>query len=110
MASAAPSDACGPASLHLNVEGSLEQAKEETPSREFPFPGTPYDIQVKFMNNLYDAIERGGFGVFESPTGTVLTRRTLFNKLGPDCEDRSAIPVKSAEMRRVNRSVLYAER
>eukprot|EP00047_Mylnosiga_fluctuans_P018133 m.67323 g.67323 ORF g.67323 m.67323 type:complete len:850 (-) comp7449_c0_seq1:401-2950(-) len=39
-------------------------------ARDFPFPGTPYDIQQDFMAALYEAIERGGLGVFESPTGT----------------------------------------
>lgn len=37
---------------------------------EFPFPGQPYTIQEQFMEELYHAIERGGLGVFESPTGT----------------------------------------
>ena len=37
----------------------------------FEFPFTPYDIQVKFMQNLYSALESGGVGIFESPTGTV---------------------------------------
>lgn len=37
----------------------------------FQFPFTPYDIQVKFMQNLYSVLESGGVGIFESPTGTV---------------------------------------
>lgn len=37
----------------------------------FSFPFTPYDIQVKFMHDLYSVIENGGVGIFESPTGTV---------------------------------------
>ncbi|XP_046853376.1 ATP-dependent DNA helicase DDX11-like [Xenia sp. Carnegie-2017] len=36
----------------------------------FSFPFTPYDIQVKFMQDLYSVIENGGVGIFESPTGT----------------------------------------
>ncbi|KAJ1675151.1 ATP-dependent DNA helicase chl1 [Spiromyces aspiralis] len=35
----------------------------------FPYP-TPYQIQLDFMQNLYQAIEAGKFGIFESPTGT----------------------------------------
>ncbi|KAJ8975064.1 hypothetical protein NQ317_005781 [Molorchus minor] len=35
---------------------------------EFPFP--PYDIQQKFMQNLYFALESKKLGIFESPTGT----------------------------------------
>lgn len=37
----------------------------------FPFPFQPYDIQEKFMNELYYTIEKGKLGIFESPTGTV---------------------------------------
>lgn len=33
----------------------------------FPFP--PYDIQTGFMRGLYQALEKGGVGLFESPTG-----------------------------------------
>eukprot|EP01135_Chromosphaera_perkinsii_P004535 Nk52_evm5s288 gene=Nk52_evmTU5s288 len=37
---------------------------------EFPFPFTPYDIQVDFMKELFSAVEDGCVGIFESPTGT----------------------------------------
>lgn len=37
----------------------------------FQFPFTPYDIQIKFMQNLYSILNIGGVGIFESPTGTV---------------------------------------
>ena len=33
----------------------------------FPYP--PYDIQVGFMRSLYRALDQGGVGFFESPTG-----------------------------------------
>lgn len=33
------------------------------------FPYEPYDIQVGFMRKLYDTIDSGGIGLFESPTG-----------------------------------------
>ncbi|XP_028407125.1 ATP-dependent DNA helicase DDX11-like [Dendronephthya gigantea] len=36
----------------------------------FEFPFTPYDIQIKFMQNLYSILHIGGVGIFESPTGT----------------------------------------
>ncbi|XP_050774177.1 ATP-dependent DNA helicase DDX11 isoform X1 [Gopherus flavomarginatus] len=36
----------------------------------FPFPYTPYSIQEDFMANLYDVLEAGKVGIFESPTGT----------------------------------------
>lgn len=34
------------------------------------FPYQPYDIQIGFMKNLYETLEKGGIGLFESPTGT----------------------------------------
>ena len=41
------------------------------PSREnFCHPYQPYDIQLQFMNRLYQCIEDGRVGIFESPTGT----------------------------------------
>lgn len=38
---------------------------------EFPFPFTPYKIQQDFMESLYQTLENGKLGIFESPTGTV---------------------------------------
>ena len=38
--------------------------------RSFPaFPHEPYSIQLDFMRALYDTIDAGGVGLFESPTG-----------------------------------------
>jgi chromosome transmission fidelity protein 1 len=34
------------------------------------FPYDPYDIQVGFMQKLYETLDRGHVGLFESPTGT----------------------------------------
>ena len=42
----------------------------ETAALDFPFPFTPYDVQTKFMENLYLCLDRGQVGIFESPTGT----------------------------------------
>jgi len=40
-----------------------------TPEKfEFPFP--PYDIQYQFMTALFNALNNGQLGIFESPTGT----------------------------------------
>lgn len=36
----------------------------------FHHPYDPYDIQLDFMNSLYDCIQQGQVGIFESPTGT----------------------------------------
>lgn len=42
------------------------------PVRPFPFPyAQPYDIQSRFMAELYGTIKTRRMGVFESPTGTV---------------------------------------
>lgn len=45
---------------------------------EFPFP--PYDIQTEFMKKLYETLESGKFGIFESPTGTVSPEAINFIK------------------------------
>lgn len=38
--------------------------------RAFPaFPYEPYPIQQDFMQALYDTIDKGQIGLFESPTG-----------------------------------------
>lgn len=41
-----------------------------TSTVEFPFPFTPYNIQLQFMKNLYSVLENKKLGIFESPTGT----------------------------------------
>ena len=41
------------------------------PPDEFSFPFKPYDIQIDFMKKLYETLEGGNIGIFESPTGTV---------------------------------------
>ncbi|XP_060086136.1 ATP-dependent DNA helicase DDX11-like [Ylistrum balloti] len=38
--------------------------------KSFPFPFEPYNIQQNFMNQLYQCLEQGKIGIFESPTGT----------------------------------------
>eukprot|EP00953_Heterococcus_sp_UTEX-ZZ885_P004840 3095-Heterococcus_DN1.PRE.3 len=35
-----------------------------------PFPFEPYDVQKELMQQLYATIDKGGLGIFESPTGT----------------------------------------
>ncbi|CAK9440381.1 uncharacterized protein LODBEIA_P44810 [Lodderomyces beijingensis] len=43
----------------------------EQKCREYHHPFTPYDIQVQFMDALYDTLDNGyKIGLFESPTGT----------------------------------------
>ena len=37
--------------------------------RDFHHPYQPYEIQEQFMNAVYDCLEQGKVGIFESPTG-----------------------------------------
>lgn len=39
-------------------------------SRDYGFPGTPYPQQRQLMDALYEAMQEGAVGLFESPTGT----------------------------------------
>uniref|UniRef100_A0A8C5L055 ATP-dependent DNA helicase DDX11 n=1 Tax=Jaculus jaculus TaxID=51337 RepID=A0A8C5L055_JACJA len=43
---------------------------QEVGGIHFPFPFPPYSIQKKFMAELYQVLEAGKIGIFESPTGT----------------------------------------
>ncbi|KAJ2961754.1 hypothetical protein NQZ79_g2978 [Umbelopsis isabellina] len=42
------------------------------PEQDFGFPFTPYPIQEDFMKTLYNVLDQGKVGIFESPTGTWL--------------------------------------
>ena len=59
--------------LELTYTSVTSQTTREafTPPQEFPFPFTPYDIQTQLMSKIYEALELGKIGIFESPTGTV---------------------------------------
>ncbi|BFZ56789.1 ATP-dependent DNA helicase chl1 [Savitreella phatthalungensis] len=41
-----------------------------TDGRTFHHPYQPYDIQLEFMRALYETLDNGQIGIFESPTGT----------------------------------------
>jgi chromosome transmission fidelity protein 1 len=43
---------------------------DENKERDFHHPYEPYEIQKQFMNAVYDCLEDGKVGIFESPTGT----------------------------------------
>jgi hypothetical protein len=45
------------------------QAVPPQPPRCFSFPYPPYPIQQQFMEALYQTLEEGQIGLFESPTG-----------------------------------------
>ncbi|CAM9799349.1 unnamed protein product, partial [Ectocarpus fasciculatus] len=49
------------------------RGRHEEPAREgpdIPFPFEPYDVQKQLMRKIYSTLEKGGIGIFESPTGT----------------------------------------
>jgi hypothetical protein len=53
-------------SVDVNVEKKVDT---------FNHPYTPYDVQLEFMQTVYDILEKGDgqVGILESPTGTVST-------------------------------------
>eukprot|EP00171_Calliarthron_tuberculosum_P004415 IDg4415t1 len=59
----------GPAPLPAQAMRS-NVVNDEYINRDYGFPGTPYPQQKQLMDALYDAMERGAVGLFESPTGT----------------------------------------
>lgn len=50
--------------MELNIH------RMEPSHRTFHHPYEPYSIQLEFMQKLYQCIEHGQVGIFESPTGT----------------------------------------
>ncbi|XP_045425449.1 putative ATP-dependent RNA helicase DDX11-like protein 8 isoform X1 [Lemur catta] len=48
----------------------MADGTQKIPGIQFPFPFTPYSIQKDFMAELYQVLEAGKIGIFESPTGT----------------------------------------
>jgi Rad3-related DNA helicase len=54
----------------------------------FPFPFPPYSIQKEFMAELYQVLETGKIGIFESPTGTV---SGPMRQCGPELETASVV-------------------
>nr|XP_056702564.1 ATP-dependent DNA helicase DDX11 [Euleptes europaea] len=50
--------------------GEIAEETQGTAKMKFPFPYTPYPIQEEFMAKLYQVLEAGKIGIFESPTGT----------------------------------------
>lgn len=58
-------------------ETTLKQEEKEFDA----FPYDPYDIQLGFMRKLYETLEQGGIGLFESPTGTGKTMSLICGSL-----------------------------
>ena len=64
------------AAMRLSSESTEEDTNAAAEPRSFPaFPHEPYDIQLDFMRALYGTIDGGGIGLFESPTGELLSLR-----------------------------------
>ncbi|XP_001490646.2 ATP-dependent DNA helicase DDX11 isoform X2 [Equus caballus] len=64
---------CAPHGVSDVVLTSVLTMANKTPEVgdiHFPFPFTPYSIQKDFMAELYQVLEAGKIGIFESPTGT----------------------------------------
>ena len=49
------------------AEGSI--GLQMATQRNFHHPYEPYEIQKQFMSAVYECIEAGKVGIFESPTG-----------------------------------------
>ena len=65
-----------------DVANLSRESADAGSARAFPaFPFRPYDIQLDLMRGLYDVLERGGIGIFESPTGTGKTLSVLCSSL-----------------------------
>ena len=59
----------GPCSVNI-ASTSMSCAQSGSERSSFPaFPYEPYSIQQDFMQALYGLLQRGGVGLFESPTG-----------------------------------------
>jgi hypothetical protein len=66
----------------IAMEESIASLSCAKAKRQFEFPYPPYEIQEQFMDALYETIERGGLGIFESPTGTVSIIDSSFTAQG----------------------------
>ena len=79
----AMSSSGSPGGVGASAPAHVDPAPTPDPSaRAFPaFPHEPYAIQLDLMRGLYDVLERGGIGIFESPTGTGKTLSVLCSAL-----------------------------
>ncbi|XP_064609498.1 ATP-dependent DNA helicase DDX11-like [Liolophura sinensis] len=70
-----PADEGCPAQSDDKALGNITKNNKEVENavqvpEKFAFPFEPYGIQVGFMKALYQSLEMGKIGIFESPTGT----------------------------------------
>lgn len=52
-------------------------------SNRWGHPFTPYPIQEAFMREAFDTLDKGGIGIFESPTGTGTRRAPARARASP---------------------------
>ncbi|KAL4973236.1 helicase C-terminal domain-containing protein [Aspergillus desertorum] len=52
--------------MDKNTLSNMESSKPQ----RFNHPYSPYGIQIRFMQSLYECLEEGKVAIFESPTGT----------------------------------------
>ena len=64
------------------------------PPEEFQFPFEPYDIQKDFMTELFNCLQAGKLGIFESPTGTGKSLSLICGSLTWFLESEKANKVK----------------
>ncbi|CAO2813328.1 unnamed protein product [Amaranthus hypochondriacus] len=61
----------------MGLEANDEQWKQKFPA----FPYKPYNIQLDFMDSLYQFLDQGGISMLESPTGTGKTLSIICSAL-----------------------------
>lgn len=76
--------------IHHHAEASVNQRNSASithchylkmeGAEKFHHPYEPYDIQLQFMRALYDCIEQGKIGIFESPTGEQESESVMFHR------------------------------
>ena len=62
---------------------TVGEAAGGCPSISFPFE--PYEVQRQLMRKIYDTLDKGGIGIFESPTGTVSASVVTANSRTSSC-------------------------
>ncbi|MCJ1475199.1 ATP-dependent DNA helicase chl1 [Lambiella insularis] len=73
--------------------------------RDFHHPFNPYGIQLDFMNAVYDCIENGQVGIFESPTGGEEPKWVLDHKK----RERIAVAMREKQAREVRLAKVRAK-
>lgn len=74
-----------PAHIDLSYENPspASSASDADDHETFSHPYEPYNIQIRFMKELYDTLQNKKVGIFESPTGTV-SSATSFKRFVAD--------------------------